>query len=68
VHPGVIETDMTRWVMDDPETLEAVLGKIPQGRVGQPEEVASIITFLASDESSYVTGQAIYVDGGMIVV
>jgi glucose 1-dehydrogenase/3-oxoacyl-[acyl-carrier protein] reductase len=68
VHPGVIETDMTRWVTEDPEVLEAVLGKIPQGRVGQPEEVASIIAFLASDESSYVTGQAIYVDGGMIVV
>ena len=68
VHPGVIETDMTRWVTEDPEILEAVLAKIPQGRVGQPEEVASIIAFLASDESSYVTGQAIYVDGGMIVV
>ncbi len=68
VHPGVIETDMTRWVTEDPEILEAVLGKIPQGRVGQPEEVASIIAFLASDESSYITGQAIYVDGGMIVV
>jgi NAD(P)-dependent dehydrogenase (short-subunit alcohol dehydrogenase family) len=68
VHPGVIETDMTRWVTEDPEILNAVLGKIPQGRVGQPEEVANIIAFLASDESSYVTGQAIYVDGGMIVV
>lgn len=68
VHPGVIETDMTQWVIGDPEILPQVLAKIPQGRQGQPEEVAPVVVFLASDEAGYITGQHIYVDGGMLVV
>lgn len=68
VHPGVIETDMTQWVMQDPEALADVLGKIPLHRVGQPEEIAGITILLASDDATYITGQHIYVDGGMRLV
>jgi NAD(P)-dependent dehydrogenase (short-subunit alcohol dehydrogenase family) len=67
VHPGVIDTPMTSWVMDDPETLEQVLQGIPLGRAGQPEDVAPVVLFLAGDGAAYVTGQHIYVDGGMVV-
>ncbi|MDR1431580.1 MAG: 3-oxoacyl-ACP reductase FabG [Propionibacteriaceae bacterium] len=67
VHPGVIETDMTARLKTDLVELEAIRQKVPLGRTGLPEEVAPIIVMFASDESSYITGQHIYVDGGMIV-
>ncbi|MBC8104821.1 MAG: 3-oxoacyl-[acyl-carrier-protein] reductase [Cytophagales bacterium] len=65
VAPGFIETQMTD-VMNG-EMREAALGKIPLGRLGTPEDVGSIVAFLASDAASYVTGQTITVDGGMTV-
>lgn len=68
VHPGVIETDMTAWVTEDPSILESVRERIPLGRTGQPEECAPIVVLLASPQASYITGQHIYVDGGMVVV
>jgi len=64
IHPGLIETDMTSWVMKSPEVLPIVLGQISAARAGQPREVGTVAAFLASDEAVYVTGQAIYVDGG----
>jgi len=64
VHPGLIDTPMTAWVMNAPDILPQVLAQISLGRAGQPREIGRVVAFLASDEASYVTGQSIFVDGG----
>jgi glucose 1-dehydrogenase/3-oxoacyl-[acyl-carrier protein] reductase len=66
IHPGVIETGMTEWVMKRRDLLAGLCAQISMGRVGQPHEVATVAAFLASDEAAYVTGQSIYVDGGLV--
>ena len=63
VAPGFIATDMTHQLND--EQRSAISGQIPLQRIGTPEEVAAICLFLASDLSSYVTGQVLHVDGGL---
>ena len=63
VAPGFIETDMTAVL---PEAVRAEMAKgIPLGRVGQPEDVANAVAFLAAEQSGYLTGQVLCVDGGM---
>jgi NAD(P)-dependent dehydrogenase (short-subunit alcohol dehydrogenase family) len=64
IHPGLIDTPMTEWVMKDPEILPIVLGQISMGRAGQPREIGSVAAFFCSDEASYLTGQSVFVDGG----
>jgi glucose 1-dehydrogenase/3-oxoacyl-[acyl-carrier protein] reductase len=64
VHPGLIDTPMTEWVMKDPEILPVVLAQISLGRAGEPREIGRVAAFLASDDASYLTGQSIFVDGG----
>jgi glucose 1-dehydrogenase len=63
--PGAIRTPINRSVWSDPASLRDLLGKIPLGRIGEPEEVARVAAFLASDAASYVTGTTVYVDGAM---
>ncbi len=64
VHPGLIDTPMTEWVMKSPDILPIVLAQISLGRAGQPREIGTVVAFFASDEASYLTGQSVHVDGG----
>ena len=64
VHPGPIDTPMTRGSFDDPKIRSWSLSMIPMERMGRPEEVALCVLYLASDESSYITGIELCVDGG----
>jgi len=64
IHPGLIDTPMTAWVMKDQDILPLILAQISLGRAGQPREIGTVAAFLASDEASYLTGQSIFVDGG----
>jgi len=63
VAPGFIDTDMTRELSEE-QTL-ALLGKIPLGRYGMPEEIAAVVAFLASDQAGYISGETVHVNGGM---
>ena len=63
VAPGFIDTDMTRELSDDQRDL--MLGQIPLGRLGQPEEIAALVGFLCSDAASYITGETLHINGGM---
>jgi NAD(P)-dependent dehydrogenase (short-subunit alcohol dehydrogenase family) len=65
VSPGTIETNQTRFILEDPEWSRIQLGRAMISRMGQPEEVASVVAFLGSDDASYVTGADIAVDGGV---
>jgi len=64
IGPGFIETNMTRIVHEIPEAEERIMANIPMGRMGTPREIANTALFLASDESSYFTGEILHPDGG----
>ncbi len=67
VSPWYIQTPLTESVLAQPERLAKIIARTPMNRVGQPEEVASLVAYLAMDNASYITGQNIMVDGGMSV-
>jgi len=67
IAPGLIRTGMTEQFWEDPELIEALMGSIPWGREGSPEEVGRVAAFLASDDASYITGATLFVDGGMTI-
>jgi glucose 1-dehydrogenase len=66
VAPGAIETPINTKLLNNPEKLGALLQNIPLGRLGQPQDVASLVTFLASAEADYITGSTFVVDGGLL--
>ena len=66
VGPGIIETPLTKAYMDQhPERVEAAIAHTPLRRIGTPEDVADVVLFLVSDASGFMTGQTVYVDGGV---
>ncbi|MCB0779773.1 MAG: SDR family oxidoreductase [Flavobacteriales bacterium] len=66
VAPWYIRTPLTQPVLEDPTRLERILARTPMRRVGEPQEVAAAVAFLAMDRSSYITGQCLVVDGGFL--
>jgi NAD(P)-dependent dehydrogenase (short-subunit alcohol dehydrogenase family) len=66
IGPGSIATELFAAVASDPEKYRTIMSRTPMGRPGRPEEIGKIAVFLASDQSSYITGQTIYPDGGRL--
>ena len=65
VAPGYVETELTGSL--DDSIKQQILGQVPTGRFGEPEEIAEVVAFLAVEGASYITGQTIGVDGGMVM-
>ena len=68
IGPGSINTEVFKSVNTDQAAMNKLLSRTPMGRVGEPDEVASVAVFLASEDSSYITGQTIYPDGGRMAL
>jgi 3-oxoacyl-[acyl-carrier protein] reductase len=68
VCPGVIETEMTALLRQSEEQMKRWLEDIPQGRLGTPDDIVGMVLFLCSDAAAYITGQAINVDGGKVMI
>lgn len=66
IAPGAIETPINRQLLEDPKLLNAVRQNIPLGRIGKPNDVASLAAFLASSDADYITGATFVVDGGLL--
>jgi len=68
IGPGSIMTDILKAVATDKDAKRRILARTPLGRIGEPDEIASIAVFLASQEASYITGETIYADGGRLAL
>ena len=69
IGPGTIATDLARKaVMGSPQARHRLLSRTPMGRLGEPDEVARVAVFLASEDASYMTGQTVYPDGGRLAL
>lgn len=67
IGPGAIQTPINQSAWGDPDSLKKLLTLIPYGRIGQPEDIGKVAVWLASDESDYLTGTTLFVDGGMLL-
>lgn len=65
IAPGAIDTAMNKAVLKQPQKVDELNSKIPQGRIAEPEEVGKVAVYLASNDADYITGSTIYVDGGL---
>ena len=65
IAPGAVETPIDAPLEEHPDQMEKLLSEIPVGRMGKPEEIATLAVNLASDASTYVTGSTFFIDGGM---
>ncbi|MEJ8800503.1 SDR family oxidoreductase [Pontibacter sp. H249] len=65
ISPGAIKTDINKKEWESEEGLKMTLSQIPYGRIGEPEDIAKVATWLVTDDADYITGTTIYVDGGM---
>ena len=68
IGPGSINTDVLKAVNDNPEAMDKIMSRTPLQRIGDPDEVASVASFLASRDASYITGTTIYADGGRLAM
>ena len=68
VGPGTIATDIIKGAFTERAGMHAILARTPMGRLGEPQEIAGVVAFLASDDASYITGETIYPDGGRRVL
>src|SRR5262249_49854976 len=66
IGPGSIMTDILKSVANDREAKRRLLARTPLGRIGEPEEIAAVAVFLASDDASYLTGETVFADGGRL--
>ncbi|MFW6413608.1 MAG: SDR family NAD(P)-dependent oxidoreductase, partial [Oceanicaulis sp.] len=68
IGPGSINTEILKSVADDKAAMKKILSRTPLNRIGDPDEIAGVAWFLASKDSSYVTGECVYADGGRLAL